>query len=76
MEEKCYLVLAKQLLESNLLGVFTKREDAEEAKARLERVFKSKHLWCMATFSIEECPIDSMRLIEETINNVRKELGL
>ena len=73
---KVYLLVAKEFLQSGILGVFSKREDAEKQKARCEKINNSPKVFSMTTFEIFEVPFDSTEIIDKNIEDFKKELGL
>lgn len=73
---KVYLLVGTELFKSGLYGVFSKKEDAEEQKARIEELIKSYAAFCMTKFEIIEMPFDSTELIDKGIEEFKKEAGL
>lgn len=73
---KVYLLVGTELFKSGILGVFSTIESAEEQKKRIEKIAKAPGVFCMATYEIFEVPFDSTEIIDEGINNFKKELGL
>lgn len=72
----CYILVGKQVLNTGILGIFSKREDAEKQLKRLEKTFKGRMMYCPTKFEILEAPFNSTKVIDKCIDDLRKELGL
>ena len=60
-----YVLVVSEFMESCILGIFSKKEDAEKQKFRIEKIIKDQALFSMAKYTIVECPFNSTELIDE-----------
>lgn len=74
--ENCYILVGKQLLNTGIIGIFSERKDAEKQLERLEKIYKGPHVFSTISFDILEAPFNSTKVVDECIEQVRKELGL
>ena len=69
-----YLLIAKQLFDANLMGVFSSEEMAKQQKARLDECIHDSRVISLAKTEILEIPYDSTEAVDETIRCFHEEL--
>ena len=73
---KVYVLVVTTFLNSSIAGIYSKRDDAEKQKSRIEKITKSPAVFSMSKCDILEVPFDSTELVDEGIEQFKKELGL